>query len=33
LSNFADDALAQVKRWGLDHYLEDLSYETLNYSR
>jgi hypothetical protein len=28
-----DDTLAQVKRWGLDQYLEDRSYETLSYSR
>src|SRR6516165_1754305 len=28
-----DDTLAQVKRWGLDQYLKDRSYETLTYSR
>src|SRR5215831_14686924 len=28
-----DDTLAQVKRWGLDQYLKDRSYETLSYSR
>jgi hypothetical protein len=25
----ADATLAQVKRWGLDQYLKDRSYETL----
>ena len=27
-----DEALAQVKRWGLDQYLKDRSYEKLSYS-
>jgi NitT/TauT family transport system substrate-binding protein len=31
LSEF-DDTLAQVKRWGLDQYLKDRSFESLSYS-
>jgi hypothetical protein len=27
-----DDTLAQVKRWGLDQFLKDRSYEGLSYS-
>ena len=27
-----DDTLAQVKRWGLDQYLGDRSYDKLSYS-
>ena len=31
LSEF-NEVMAQVKRWGLDQYLKDRSYETLSYS-